>query len=95
MREHGVPSDISDAAGTFCCNHLMYGVLHFCAVNNLPVRAGFIHLPYLPNVAAMPDNLGAPSMSLDVAVKGVKVAIGAALEHSSDIQETVMSRFQI
>ena len=28
MREVGVPADISDAPGTFCCNHLMYGTLH-------------------------------------------------------------------
>lgn len=28
MREVGVPADISDAPGTFCCNHLMSGTLH-------------------------------------------------------------------
>lgn len=28
MRKAGVPADVSDAAGTFVCNHLMYGVLH-------------------------------------------------------------------
>ncbi|WP_444944086.1 pyrrolidone-carboxylate peptidase [Microbulbifer sp. ZKSA006] len=29
MRNTGVPADISDTAGTFCCNHLMYGALHY------------------------------------------------------------------
>ena len=40
MRAAGIPSDISDTGGTFCCNHLMYGVLHHIAVRRLPVRAG-------------------------------------------------------
>ena len=33
MRLAGVPADISDTGGTFCCNHLMYGVLHHIATN--------------------------------------------------------------
>ncbi len=31
MRRAGIPADISDAAGTFVCNHLMYGMLHHIA----------------------------------------------------------------
>ncbi len=95
MRHSGIPSDISDAPGTFCCNHLMYGVLHYIATRRLPIRAGWIHLPHLPSVAAMPRNLGAPSMSVDTAVRGVEVAIQAAVEHSQDIAEAIFSRLQI
>lgn len=45
MRAAGIPADVSDAAGTFVCNHLMYGVLHHIASRNLPIRAGWVHLP--------------------------------------------------
>jgi pyroglutamyl-peptidase len=95
MREAGVPADISDAAGTFCCNHLMYGVLHHLAVSDSPVRAGWIHLPHLPAVAALPENLGAPSMSLETSAEGVRVGIQAALAHPVDIDEPILSRLQI
>lgn len=31
IREKGIPADISDSAGTFCCNHLFFGILHWFA----------------------------------------------------------------
>ena len=95
IREAGIPADISDAPGTFCCNHLMYGMLHHIAANGLNIRAGWVHLPHLPGVAALPENLGAPSMSLETAAAGVKVGIRAALERPKDITEPSISRLQI
>ncbi len=95
MRESGIPSDISDTPGTFCCNHLMYGVLHYISSNSLPIRAGWIHLPHLPSVAALPENLGAPSMSVETSVAGVEVGIRAILENSDDIGDAILSRLQI
>lgn len=95
MREAGVPSEISDTAGTFCCNHLMYGILHHIHVNELPIRAGWIHLPHLPQTAAMPENLGAPSMSVETSSLGVEIALRAILENSQDIDESISSRWQI
>jgi pyroglutamyl-peptidase len=95
MREAGIPSDISDTPGTFCCNHLMYGILHHIATQGLQVRAGWIHLPYLPSTAAMEKNLGAPSMSVETSTAGVLTAIRAILENPDDIRDAVLSRFQI
>ncbi len=95
MRRAGIPADLSDAAGTFVCNHLMYGMLHHIATNNLPIRAGWLHLPYLPEVAALDRNLGAPSMSVQTLATGVAAGIEAALTHSADIAEPFLSRLQI
>jgi len=95
MRAAGIPADISDAPGTFGCNHLMYGVLHHIATAGLPVRAGWIHLPHLPVVAALEQNLGAPSMTVETAVAGMSAGITAALEHREDIADPIPSRFQI
>jgi pyroglutamyl-peptidase len=95
MREAGIPSDISDAPGTFCCNHLMYGILHHISSNSLPIRAGWIHLPHLPVVAALPENLGAPSMSVETSATGVEVALRAVLGNTQDIDEVILSRLQI
>ena len=95
MRGAGIPSDISDVTGTFCCNHLMYGVLHDLAQTGSPVRAGWIHLPHLPEVAALTSNLGAPSMSAATAADGVREGIAAVCRYPQDIDETITSRFQI
>ena len=95
MRAAGVPSDISDTPGTNVCNHLMYGVLHHITTRALPIRAGWIHLPHLPATAACEDHLGSPSMSEDTAAAGVMAGIRACLEHTSDIDVTVKSLWQI
>ncbi|MEW5735587.1 MAG: pyroglutamyl-peptidase I [Thermodesulfobacteriota bacterium] len=95
MRDDGIPADISDAAGTFVCNHLMYGVLHHLAVNGLAIPAGWVHLPALPQVAAREENLGMPSMSVETSAAGVAAGIRAALTHPQDIDEPIRSLLQI
>jgi pyroglutamyl-peptidase len=95
MRAAGIPADISDTAGTFGCNHLMDGILHHIAVNRLPIRAGWIHNPHLPEVAARDENLGAPSMAAETSIAAVRVGVQAAVEHREDSRAAVVSRFQI
>jgi pyroglutamyl-peptidase len=95
MRNAGIPADISDAPGTFCCNHLMYGILHYVASNALSIRVGWMHLPHLPQVAALPENLGAPSMSVETSASGVEIALRAIVEHPVDIDAPISSRLQI
>jgi pyroglutamyl-peptidase len=95
MREAGIPADISDTPGTFCCNHLMYGILHYIATKGLQIRAGWIHLPYLPSTAALAENLGAPSMSVETSAEGVLTGIRAILENPNDIRDAILSRLQI
>lgn len=95
MRAVGVPADISDSAATFCCNHVMYGILHHLAETGSDIRAGFIHLPYLPEVAALEENLGQPSMSAETSALGIKAGIEALQRHVSDIDEPLRSRLLI
>ena len=83
-RAAGVPAEVSNTAGTFVCNHLMYGVLHYLAASGYRTRAGFIHVPYSEAQAA--GHLESPSMSIDTMVKGVTAAIAAAHENRHDIK---------
>ena len=78
IRQAGIPASISNTAGTFVCNHLMYGILHHIAENQLPIQAGFIHLPYLPEQAV--NHRGAPSMGLSDMVVALKVAVTVAAQ---------------
>ncbi len=91
MRNNGVPCDISDSAGTFCCNHLMYGILHYLENHKINIPAGFIHLPQLPEIAALDENIGTPSMSVKTMQKGMCAAITALLNHPKDSDETIAS----
>jgi len=84
MREAGVPAEVSNSAGTYVCNHLMYGVLHFLATSGYSARAGFIHVPY--SEAQVLDKPGAAAMALATMAKGVAAAIEAAHAHVRDIK---------
>lgn len=84
MREADVPAIVSNTAGTFVCNHLMYGVLHFLAASGRAARAGFIHVPWLDAQAlARPAE---PSMALATMVSGVEAALAAALDNPVDLK---------
>lgn len=73
----------------------MYGVLHYLAEENLPIPAGWIHLPQLRSVAALDRNIGNPSMSAETSTTAVAVGVQAALERPDDADDLVRSRFQI
>lgn len=48
IQETGVPAAVSYTAGTYVCNHVMYTVLHEGATKYPEMKAGFIHVPFLP-----------------------------------------------
>mgnify|MGYP003295356698 CR=1 FL=1 len=66
-----LPGKISNTAGTFVCNDTLYRLLHRFA--GTAVRAGFIHVPWLPEQAKE----GAPSMELQDITAALTAAIGA------------------
>lgn len=72
IRTAGVPARVSNSAGTFVCNHLMYGILHHIALNRLPIRAGFVHVPLLPE-QAVAGNVA--SMGLAELIRGLRQAV--------------------
>lgn len=76
VRDAGVPASISNSAGTFVCNSLLYGVLDYLKTASLPCKAGFIHLPFLPEQAKR-FSPHPPSLPLDRMVKGLTAALAA------------------
>ena len=69
LLEAGIPASVSNSAGTYVCNHLFYSLMHELATRYPETRGGFIHIPFLPEQAT---HRNAPSMSLDVIVKGLE-----------------------
>ena len=84
IRDVGLPADLSNTAGTFVCNHLLYGVLHLLATEYPSVRGGFLHVPFLPEQAAARPS---PVSSLPLAdiVRGLEAAIRAIETNAADI----------
>jgi pyroglutamyl-peptidase len=86
MNKRGIPASVSHTAGTFVCNHLFYGLMHYLAQSEKPRKGGFIHIPYLPEQAV--HHSGAPHMSLETIVRGLEAGIFAALRYEEDIAAT-------
>ena len=78
MREEGVASSISNTAGTFVCNHIMYQTLHFVSKTHPTIQAGFIHIPFLPEQVVERQNV--ISMTLDDIVRGIIAALKAIID---------------
>lgn len=79
----GIPAEISNTAGTFVCNHVFYTLMHQLRKQR-EVRAGFIHIPYVPEQAAKQKST--PSMALADLIKGIELAIFVSLNQRADIE---------
>ena len=84
LRDEGIPANVSQSAGTYVCNHVFYGLMHTASKNTNIQRAGFVHIPYLPNQAA--NHPGAPSLSLENAVTAIALLLETTLSQRQDIQ---------
>ena len=75
LHAQGLPAEISNSAGTYVCNHIAYAMLHLAAKRR-GVRAGFIHIPYLPEQAA--QRHGAASMAQADVERALRIALRTA-----------------
>ena len=64
----GIPAAVSNTAGSFVCNDVLYSMLH--RYDGTPVRCGFIHVPCLPEQAE-------PNLPLKTTVRALTAAIEA------------------
>ena len=68
IQNGGNRATVSNSAGAYVCNDVMYSVLHHFA--GTPVKTGFIHVPQLPQQ-------GSPSMELENIIAALTDAIAA------------------
>lgn len=66
IRTAGYPAAVSNTAGTFVCNEVLYTLLHH--FRDTPVQVGFIHVPFLPEQ-------GNPNMPLEDIAAALQAAI--------------------
>ena len=73
VQKNNIPASVSYTAGTFVCNHVLYGVLYLIEKKYKGKKSGFIHIPFLPQQVV--DKRNMPSMELNTIVKGLTAAI--------------------
>lgn len=66
----GLPGAVSYSAGSFVCNDVLYSLLHH--FDETTVRAGFIHVPFLPE-----QSKDKPSLPLEQTAAALRAAIEA------------------
>ncbi|MBB6063033.1 pyroglutamyl-peptidase [Thermosipho japonicus] len=81
IKNCNIPASISNSAGTFVCNHLMYGLLYLINKKYKNMKGGFIHVPYLPQQVINKKNI--PSMSLDNIVTALTCAIKSIIRETN------------
>ena len=79
IKEVGLPATVSNTAGTFVCNHLMYQALYLADKKFPNMRAGFMHIPYMTEQVVNKPNTA--SMCLRDIVRGIEAAIGAIVDY--------------
>lgn len=83
IREAGLPASISNTAGTYVCNHLMYQLLYLADRQFPGLRGGFLHLPYMAEQLAA-DSVQ-PSLSLAELSRGLEVSLLALTEETDQL----------
>lgn len=78
IKKENIPASVSNTAGTFVCNHIMYQDLYL-AEKYGDIKAGFIHVPFLTEQVV--DKPNTASMSLEDIVKGLNAAIRAIVKY--------------
>ncbi|WP_313469670.1 pyroglutamyl-peptidase I [Carnobacterium sp.] len=87
IKSAGLPGAVSNTAGTFVCNHIMYQVQYLIATSYPEIKGGFIHVPFIPEQVV--DKAGQPFMNLSDMTKGLTAAIEAivAFDGKEDLKE--------
>lgn len=86
IKKAGIPVSVSNTAGTFVCNHIMYGLLYLIQKKYQNMQGGFIHVPFLPEQVLNKPNT--PYMSLEYIAKALIVAVRTAAVFKEDIKIT-------
>lgn len=72
LKEKEIPAKISNTAGTYLCNNVMYSALNHIRKNDMGIRAGFIHVPAHHEIGT---ELDIPSWSQEDITRAVRTII--------------------
>lgn len=79
IRELRISAEVSNSAGTFVCNHIMYQALFAATKADKPFKAGFMHIPFIPE-----QTTDKPSLPLEESTKALQIAIEIIRDYIND-----------
>lgn len=83
IQKIGISAAISNTAGTYVCNHVMYTSLHQAATNYPQMKAGFVHVPFLPEqIADREDKDRLAAMPLEDMVTALQTVLEILTERN-------------
>lgn len=82
LKKEGIPASVSNSAGTFVCNHILYGLMYLIDKEFNNIRGGFIHVPFIPSQVV--DRPKHSSMSLENISRAIEVAIKTSVKYRDD-----------
>ncbi|HJR13891.1 MAG TPA: pyroglutamyl-peptidase I [Rhodanobacteraceae bacterium] len=82
LRKADIAAHISQTAGTYVCNQVFYALMHALR-RSRNTRAGFVHVPWLPEQAAAH---GQPGMPLGQMTRALDIIVHAALATRRDVR---------
>ena len=85
LNKNNIPSAISNTAGTFVCNHIMYEALYLSSKKYPNIKAGFIHIPYIKEQVIDKPNM--PFMKKEDIIQALKIILKTSV-HYFDKEDT-------
>lgn len=79
IREAVISAEVSNSAGTFVCNHIMYQSLFAATKADKPFKAGFMHIPFIPE-----QTTDKPSLPLEESTRALQIAIETIRDYLND-----------
>lgn len=81
LQAENLPAHVSQTAGTYVCNQVFYVLMH--ALRRRPeTRAGFVHVPWLPEQCVRPDQ---PSLPVEDIRRALRCIIETTLITTRDV----------
>lgn len=74
LNQNNIKASISNSAGTFVCNHVLYGTRYYLEHNYPDIKSGFIHVPYI-------KGQGNPFLEKEEIVKGISLILNVIINH--------------
>ena len=79
INKEGIPAKISNSAGTFVCNEVMYTLLRYAERSERRMIGGFVHIPYIPEQTATKSNMF--SLALEDSSRALLIAVKGAIKY--------------
>ncbi|MBS3795803.1 MAG: hypothetical protein KGY80_12935 [Candidatus Thorarchaeota archaeon] len=75
LKEEGIPAYVSSDAGTYGCNLVLFHVLQMVHDGLIDSKAGFIHIPCMPEQAVEKDKMSLPTMPFELSLRAVRLVL--------------------